>query len=83
MSSLQHNRRGHIMFERVFPAGDAYTPLVAGLESRKSPFRMWRHQIIAIQNGKIEELSSDLNTYGMQTDILGAGATVAVSKKSG
>lgn len=70
------------MFQCIFPPRHADAPLVTGLKAGKTPFRLRRYQVVAIENGKIQELARRLNANGVQTDIFRTGATVAVAEKS-
>ena len=71
------------MLKRVFPSCHANTPLIAGLESAKSPLRMRRDQIVAIENGKIEEFASHQDAYGMESNVFWSRSTIAVAVKTG
>jgi hypothetical protein len=83
MSCLQDNGRGDVVLQRVFPTGDADTPFVARLQSRKTPFRVRCYQIVTVEHRKIEKFARSLNANRMQTDILRTGATITVAKKAG
>ena len=83
MRGLQNDRRGHVMFERILPPRHANTPFVARFESRKSPFRMGSDQVVAIQDGKIEEFAGYLYTNSVQSSVFRSGAAIAVAKKPG
>ena len=59
MRRFEIHRRGAIVIKCAFPSRDAYTPFIARLESGKTPLRMWRDEIVSIQDGKIQELLCD------------------------
>jgi hypothetical protein len=71
-----------IVIKRSFPACDADAPLIAGLKSRKAPFRMWRDEIVAVEHREIQEFARDLDAYGVQPEIIRASAAKAVAIKS-
>jgi hypothetical protein len=83
MRRLKIHRSGAAVVESGFPARNANAPFVAGLQSGKSPFRPWRHQVIAVQDRKIEKISSDFYTNGMQSDIFRASPAKSIAVKSG
>src|SRR4051812_18793216 len=83
MRGLKIDRRRAAVIERGFPAGNAHAPFVARFQTGKSPFRPRRHQIVPVENGKIEKLARDLHAYRVQTDVVRTGAAVAVPVKSG
>ena len=82
MGRFQIHRCSPPVIEGGFPAGHANAPFVTGLETRKTPFRPGRHQIVAVQHGEIEKVSSDVYADGVQADVFRAGATESVSIKS-
>src|SRR5205814_191531 len=51
MRCFQIHRRRAVVIQRAFPAGDAYTPLVARVQSGKTPLWMRCDQVISIQHG--------------------------------
>src|SRR5437588_8476112 len=71
------------MIERVFPAGDAHAPFVARFQSRETPLRMRRDQVVPIEHGKIQKLLCDLNADSMLADIFRTCSTKAVAVESG
>jgi hypothetical protein len=77
------DRCGAIMVERRLPACDANAPAIARFKSGKSPFRMWRNQIVAIEHREIEEIARGLNANGVQPDVFGTGTAITVTIKSG
>jgi hypothetical protein len=83
MSRFQHDGRSNVMLHRIFPARDAHAPLVAGLESGETPFRVRCHQVVSVEHRKIEEFARGLNAYRVQTEIFRAGSTITVAKKAG
>ena len=82
MCRLEVDGRCHVVFERILPARNAYAPSVARLESRETPFRMRRDEVIPIEYRKIEKLPGRLNTNRVQTDVFRAGATISVPVKT-
>src|SRR5436309_4661967 len=48
MRRFQIHRRRAVVIERAFPAGDAHTPLIAWLQSGKTPLRTWCDQIVSV-----------------------------------
>src|ERR1035437_433368 len=83
MGRLQIHRRGAPGLQGIAPPRHTKAPAVAGFEPRETPFRMRRYQVIAIQNREIEEIACDLDTDGVQADILRTGASKSVAIKSG
>ena len=83
MGGFEIDRSGAIAFERGFPSGDANAPFVARFESRKSPFRNWGDEIVAVEHGEIEKLLGDLDAHGVKSEIFRAGAAISVTIKSG
>ena len=81
MRGLEVHRCSDIMFECVFPSGDANTPLVAGFEPGKTPFRMRRDEVVSIKDGKVQELARCLHANGMQADVFRPGATITIAVK--
>ena len=75
--------RSNAVLERILPSCHAHAPFVARLESGKIPFRMRRDEIVAIEHGKIEELTRHLRAHGMQPDIARSGAAESIPIKSG
>src|SRR5438876_145171 len=71
------------MIERVFPAGDAHAPFVARFQSRETPLRMRRDQVVPIEHGKIQKLLCDLNADSVLADIFRTCSTKAVTVESG
>jgi len=83
VSRFKIDGSGPMVVQRVFPAADAHAPFVARLESRESPLRTRRNEIISIEHREIEKFLCDLHADSMQTDIFRAGATKTVAIKSG
>lgn len=83
MRCFKIDRRGPVVIERGFPAGHADAPLIAGLQSGKSPFGVRRYKIVPVENRKIEELARDLDANRMQTNVIRASPTIPVPVKSG
>ena len=83
MSCFQDHWRRHVMFERVFPAGNTHAPFVAWFQAWKTPFRMWRDQIVSVEDGEVQKLARCLDANRMETHVLWAGAAVAVAVKPG
>ena len=82
MRRFEIDRRGGIVFERLFPARYANAPTIARFQSRKTPFRMRRDQIVSIKHGEIEKLARHFYANGVLTDIVRAGATITIAIKS-
>src|SRR6478609_7516812 len=57
MCCFQIHRRRAVVIQRAFPARDAHTPLVAWLQSGKTPLRMRCDQVVSIQDGEIDRKS--------------------------
>jgi hypothetical protein len=79
---FQIDWRRDTALERVFPTRDANAPAIARFQSGEAPFGMRCDQIVSIEHGKIEELSRDLNTDSVQSDIFRPGAAITVPIKS-
>jgi len=77
------NRSRAVSFKRGFPARNANAPFVARFQSRESPFRNWRNQIVAVEHGKIQKLLRYFYANRVQTNVFGSSPTKAVAKKSG
>ena len=71
------------VFQSIFPSRHANAPLVAGFQSRKTPFWVRCYQIVAIEHRKIEKFARRLNTNGVQAHIFRTGSTIAVPVKAG
>src|SRR5437660_1410675 len=82
VSGFKVDRRGAIVIERGFPTRDANTPFVAGFQSGESPLGMGRDEIVSIEHGEIEKLTSDAYADRVQTEIFRTGATKSVPIKS-
>src|SRR5436305_10810318 len=62
MRCFQIHRRRAVVIKRAFPALDAHTPLVAWLQSGKTPVRTRRDQVVSIQGREIQKFLRDLHT---------------------
>jgi hypothetical protein len=82
MGGLEINRWRYAMRERIFPSRHANTPFIARLETGEIPFRMRRHEIVAIEDGEIEKLARHLRANRMQPDIAGTGSAKAIAIKA-
>ena len=82
MCCLQIDRWRDAAFERVHPSSHAQTPSISRFQPRKSPFRMRRHEVIAVENGKVEEVARDFHANRVQARVFGAGATKPVPVES-
>ena len=83
MGRLQVDGRRHAAFQGVSPTCDAKAPAVARLEPGKSPFGMRRNQVIAIEHGEIEKMTSHLNADGVHSRVFRAGSAETVAIESG
>ena len=82
MCSTQHHARRASRLQSFLPPGCAQTPAITGLESRKSEFRDRRREIIAAGFRILEKSGRHDGANGMAADVLAAGVTAAVAKKS-
>jgi len=71
------------MVERVLPPRDAHAPLVARFQPWKTPLRVWRDQVVAIEHGKIQKLLCDFHAYRVLAGIFRTRSTKAVPVESG
>ena len=83
MGRFQNHWRRDVMFECVFPAGNAYAPFIAWVEAGKTPLRMWRYEVIPVQNGEVEKLARRLNTNRVQAGVFRSGPAISIAKKAG
>src|SRR4051812_39378762 len=83
MRGFEIHRRGPAVIERRFPSGDADAPAVSGFQPSETPFRHRGHEIVSIQDGKIEKFLSDFNANRVKSEIIRAGATISVAVESG
>src|SRR5712691_929717 len=77
-----HERRA-VVIKRAFPARDAYTPLVTRLQSRKTPLRTRRDQVVSIQDGEIQKFLRNLHANCVLADVLWSCSAIAVAIKPG
>ena len=83
MRRFEIYRRGTIVIERGFPTRDAHAPFITWLQTGKSPFRMWRDQIVPVQDREVEKFLRHLHADGVLAEILRAGSTIAIAIKPG
>ena len=83
MRRFEIDRRGTATVERRFPPRNADAPAVARFQSRETPLRHRRDQIVSIQDGEIEKFLGDFDADGMQTNVFRAGSAISVAIKSG
>ena len=83
MCRFQIHRRSAVVIQRAFPAGDAHTPSVAWLQSRKTPLRMRSDQVVSIEDREIQKFLGDLHTNGVLSHVLWACPAIAVAIKTG
>lgn len=76
------DRRSNAAPQRITPARYANTPAISGIESRKSPLRMGRNEIVPVEHREIEKIASHDNANGVQTDVLRTGVAEPVAIKS-
>jgi len=70
---------GHAGDEGFAPAGDAEAPFVAGFEAGEAEFRGRGGEVVAAEPGEGEECVGELDADGVEADVAGAGAAVAVA----
>ena len=83
MRRFEIDRRGAAAFQSGLPARDADTPAIARFQSRKTPFRHWRHEIVPVENGEIQKLFRHLHADGVQPDVVRPRAAISIPIKSG
>ena len=83
MRGFEIDRRCDATFQRVFPSRNAHAPFVARFQSGEPTFWMGGHQIVPIQNRKIEELPGYQDTDSMKSKVFGPRSTIAVPVKTG
>lgn len=83
MGGGETHGRGAAGIEGFLPARDTETPAVAGLEAGKIPLGGGGGEIVAAEIGEVQKLLGRLNANGVQADITGAGAAVAIAIKPG
>src|SRR5580765_6139465 len=83
MRCFQIHRRRAVVIQRAFPAGDAHTPLVAWLQSGKTPLRMRCDQVVSIQDGEIQKFLRDLHANRVLPHVLWSCAAIAIAIKTG
>ena len=76
------DRRRPMVVKCAFPTRDAYTPFIAGLEPGKTPLRVWRNEIVSIQDREIQKFLCDFDANRVLTDILRSRSTITVAIKS-
>jgi len=83
MRGLEINRRRESALERVAPSRHANAPAVAWLQSRKTPFRMGRDEIVAVEHREIEKIACDQDTNGVESNVLRAATAITVAIEAG
>ena len=68
--------------QRVSPTRYTKTPAITRFEPGKAPFRVRRHQVVAIEHREIQEIARDLNTNSVLANIFWTGPAEAVSIKT-
>ena len=81
MRRLEIDRRGEPAFQRRSPTRYANTPAISRFKPGKSPLRMRRHKIVAIEHREIEEIARHLHADRVQSFILRTRAAISVAKK--
>src|SRR5215470_6965657 len=71
------------MIKRAFPARDADTPLVAGLQSRKTPLGTRRHQVVSVQYREIQKFFCHLHADRVLAYVFRSCSAKAVAIKTG
>jgi len=82
MGRFEIDRRGAIVVKRAFLARNTHAPFIAGRQSGKTPLRVWRDQVIAVQHGEIQKLLRNFHANGMLTHILWPCATETITIKA-
>lgn len=83
MRRFQIYRCRNAAFKRIFPTRHTHAPFIARLQPGKIPFRMRRHEIVAIEDGKIEKLPCQLRANGVLSHVVGPSMAKSIAKKSG
>ena len=83
MGRFEIHRRRAIVIERAFPTCHAYAPLVAWLQSGKTPLGMGRDQIVTVEHGEIQKLLCGFHADRVLPHILRSRSTIAVAIKPG
>src|SRR5256886_17608997 len=83
MGCFEINRAGDAVVECFFPTRHADAPFVARLKSGKFPLWVRCDQVVSLQHRKIEKVASHLRANGVQPNVAGPGATVAVAIETG
>jgi hypothetical protein len=69
--------------EGFFPTGDAEAPAVAGFEAGEVPLGSWSGEVVAAEEGEVQELLGGFDADGVLTDVSGTGAAVAIAVEPG
>jgi hypothetical protein len=83
MRCLQIHRRCAIVIQRAFPPRHAHAPLVAGLQSWKTPFRMRCDQVVSIQDGEIQKFLRHLHAHRVLPHVLWTCPAIAIAIETG
>lgn len=83
VSGGEGDGRGAAGIEGFFPASDAEAPAIAGFEAGEIPLGRGGGEIVAAEVGEIEELFGGFNADGVEADVTGAGAAVAIAVEAG
>src|SRR5439155_964983 len=76
---FQIHRRRAVVIKRALPARDADTPLIARLQSEKTPLRTRRDQVVSIQHGEIQKFLGDLHANRVLAHVLWSCSAIAVA----
>ncbi len=82
MRRFEIDRRGATAIERGLPTSHADTPAVARLQTRKTPLRDRRDEIVSIENGEIEKFLGHFHANRVQPDVFRPGAAITVAVES-
>ena len=83
MRCFQIHRCSAVVIQRAFPPRDAHTPLVAWLQSGKTPLRMRCDQVVSIQDGEIQKFLRDLHANCVLPHVLWSCPAIAIAIKTG
>lgn len=82
MRGAQDHARRTTGLQRLLPTRCAQTPSITRFESGEAELRDRCRKIVAARFRELEKLGGDNGTYGVVADILAAGVTTAVAKKT-
>src|SRR4029077_10699822 len=72
-----------VVIQRAFPPRDADAPLVAWLQSRKTPLRTRCDQVVSIQDREIQKFLRELHADRVLPHVLWSCPAIAVAIKTG